>query len=124
MLGPISVPLTIPDGATGLSGVVSPNNRQLVGLVPPAAWTAATLEFQWSPDGTTFYNVSDKAGAAIALTDANVQASLGEAIMFDAVLRDIFRDIRHLKLRSGTAASPVDQNADRAFTLIFAPPDY
>ena len=47
-----------------------PNGHEVVGITMPAAWTAANLTFQASPDGSTFYNLYDDEGNEVTVTAA------------------------------------------------------
>lgn len=80
-----------------------------VGIILPAAWTAASLTFLVSVDGTTFYPLQDMSG------EVSVTVTAGQYVALDPA---IFIGIISMKLRSGTAAVPVNQGADRAFTLV------
>lgn len=106
------VPVTIANG-TALTPQVNIGPELLCGIVMPAAWTAAGLSLQASPDGgTTFYEVANAAGL-LALTVA-----AGQWLVLDPTL---YRGLFALKVRSGTAGSPVNQGADRILTLVTRP---
>lgn len=94
-----------------LSAGVNLGGRVPVGIYMPASWTAAGLTFQASYDGTNFFNVQNDS-AEIALT---VIASIYVAM--DATR---LRGITHLKVRSGTSGTPVNQAADRSLVLMLA----
>lgn len=84
---------------------------RLFGIVMPAAWTAANLTFQASLDGgTTWNNVKDATGAEVT-----VVASASDCVVW---LPAAFSALPMLKLRSGPAAAPVNQAADRTLQLI------
>ncbi len=87
--------------------------RQLVGLQMPAAWDAASLTFAVSFDGTTFvplywdgaeYTVAAAGGAA---------ASLGVSLEPSA-----FAGWPFVRVRSGVAATPVNQGAERTLKAL------
>lgn len=102
--------VTIANGAS-LSGEL-PVGRgcTVVGIVMPAAWTAANLTFQASHDGTTFNNLYDNG------TEYTITAAISRYIAVDP---NKFDSISRLKVRSGTAGAPVNQTgADRAITLV------
>jgi hypothetical protein len=104
---------TIASGQS-LSGAVQIGKKSLVGIVMPAAWTAAALSFQASPDGVTFdelYFVS--AGASTEQTITAPAAS--QFIQLDPTQ---WRGIDTLKVRSGTAGTPVAQSAAAVITLV------
>lgn len=104
-----SFPLTIPNGATGLSAAISLGNNRLARIDMPATWVAANLTFQVSADDVTYTNLYDSLG-----TEYTVIAAASRSILLN--LAD-FLGIRYLKIRSGTASVPVNQTADRALTL-------
>lgn len=109
--------LTIASGAS-LSDAINLNGRsdglaglRLFSLVLPAL-TSAAITFQSSRDGgTTWNNLYDATN-----TEITIPASTGaREIVLDPV---IFSSITHLKIRSGTAASAVNQAAARTITLV------
>ena len=95
-----------------LSGIVDLGGRKLVAIVMPGTWTAAALTFQASPDGVNFFNVYDGPTerqltvAASYYSELNISDWIG---------------IRWLKIRSGTAGTPVNQAAERTLTLVIQP---
>ena len=95
---------------TSLSAEVDLGIKVLVGIVMPAAWTAAALTFQASFDGGTTWLNMQTASAELSYT-----AAAGQYIAVDPTL---WRGANAIKVRSGTAASPVAQGADRILTLI------
>jgi len=109
--------VTIASGQS-LSGATTDNSGyRLIALQMPAAWTTAAINFQGSVDGVTYgiwytaYNsaaISVPSGGAVA--DNYVQVDWADT-----------HAPPYLKVRSGTAASPVNQAADRTLTLVFAP---
>tara|TARA_X000001382_G_scaffold97453_1_gene71815 strand:- start:99 stop:452 length:354 start_codon:yes stop_codon:yes gene_type:complete len=103
--------VTIANGAS-LSGSVDLGGRKLCAIIMPAAWTSAAITFQASMDGSTFYDVYD------AAVERNV--SVGASYYSALAIAD-YIGIRHLKLRSGTSGSAVNQSADRVITLVLQP---
>jgi len=96
-----------------LSTEVDLEGYALAGLHMPADWTAAVLTFQSAPiSGGTFYNVYDDQG-----NEVTVQAADDRAIGVD-VAAGALASWRFLKIRSGTAASAVNQAAARVITLV------
>ncbi|HEY1311910.1 MAG TPA: hypothetical protein VGF02_13260 [Pseudolabrys sp.] len=95
---------------TSLSVEVPLGEKTLVGIVMPAAWTAAGLTFQATPDDANFYELYDGAGNEVTLT-----AAAGQFLQVDPTR---WRGITGIKLRSGTAASPVNQAAAAVVTLV------
>lgn len=109
---------TIASGAS-LSGAVDLGAFRVVGVIMPAAWTAAGVTFECAAelavtggnDPTVFVPVCDSAGTQFALTAA--------ASKFIAV-PDLFQCSSTIKVRSGTTAVGVNQGADRTIVLILA----
>lgn len=95
-----------------LSGIVDLGGRKLVAIVMPDTWTAASLTFQASPDGVNFFNVYDGPTERSLTVAASYYSELNIA---DWV------GIRWLKIRSGTAGTPVNQAAERTLTLVIQP---
>ena len=107
-------PGTIANG-TALSGAIPIGVDTLVGLWMPAAWTAANITFQVSPDGgTTWLELLNDAGTAVTLTNPVG----GAFIVMTTAPKYAFRGINMMKVRSGTSGVPVNQVADRIMTLI------
>jgi hypothetical protein len=105
--------VTIGAGAS-LSGSIAMGADTLVGLVMPSAWTAAGLSFQVSADGgTTWVELCDTTGTLIALSAA--------ASHFVQVAASNWRGINMIKVRSGTAAAPVNQTLAATIVLIGRP---
>lgn len=84
--------------------------RKHVGLIMPAAWTAADITFQVSIDGVNYADLYDKAGAEVSYKAAVSRGiQLGD---FDLA------PWMYIKVRSGTAAVPVNQAAERAIQVV------
>jgi hypothetical protein len=83
---------------------------RLGGLIMPSAWTAASLSFQISADGVSFNDLRDKYDNEIVVT-----VTANNAYLFD--LAD-WITFPFLKIRSGTAAAPINQAATRSLTLL------
>lgn len=81
----------------------------LVAIKYPAAWTAAVVTFLVSFDGSTWENLLDDAGNEVTKT-----VTAGEFRELDS---SEFKTAIHIKVRSGTAATPVVQQAERAISL-------
>lgn len=109
------VNVTIPTAADGLSPAVDLGEESLAAIQMPAAWTAAALTFQVSADGVTYQSMYDSGNAEVTIASAGVVAS--RFITFVATLVDAFRAVRYLKVRSGVAATPVQQAAARTLQL-------
>lgn len=97
--------------AASLSGEIDLGGVKEFAIVMPAAWTAANLTFQSaSVSGGTLQDVYDDVG-----TEVTVTAAAGRTI---GVSKAALNGLRFLKIRSGTAAVPVAQGAERTLTII------
>lgn len=105
--------VTIASGAS-LSDAVDIEGAAIVGIQMPASWTAAALTFQGSSDDLTFGNISNDAGAEKSIT---VSASAFVSIPVSSFLGGC----SSVKVRSGTAATPVNQAGDRSIILTLFP---
>lgn len=100
---------TIANGEA-VSNALPVHMRHVVGIQMPADWTAASLTFQGSADGQTYYNLYDPFGAEVT-----VQAADDRFIMIPpAGLGGMI----YLKVRSGTSGTPVNQGAERALKVM------
>jgi hypothetical protein len=103
--------VTITNG-TSLSAAVDLGGLTLVGVLLPATWTAAGISFQaGEPTGTTFGKLVNSAGTEV--TAAGLTG--GEYVTLDP---NAMYGYRHVKVRSGTNGTPVNQGADRVVRLI------
>lgn len=101
---------TIASGAS-LSPAVNLGGLRAFGIVMPSAWTAASVSFQMScDDGASWVDVYDTTGAEVV-----IPAAASRFIALDPV---VFAAIPMIRVRSGSAASPVTQGADRAIGLV------
>jgi hypothetical protein len=80
-----------------------------VGIFLPAAWTAAVMTFQVSPDNSNWYNLYDKVG------EVSYPAAASEWLALDPAQ---FAGVRYLKCRSGTSGTPVNQLAERSLGVV------
>ncbi|MES0207922.1 hypothetical protein NKJ93_02330 [Mesorhizobium sp. M0028] len=93
-----------------LSAAVDLGGLHLVGIVMPAAWTAASMTFSVSVDGENFADLYAPDGTEYALTVVaahHVYLDMG-----------VFAGFNSIKFRSGTGGSAVNQGADRTLTVI------
>ncbi len=95
---------------TALSPEVALGEKTLVGIIIPAAWITAALTFQATPDDTNFYELYDGAGNEVTLTGA-----AGQFVQVDPTK---WKGITGIKLRSGTAGTPVNQTSTVTLTLV------
>jgi hypothetical protein len=96
-----------------LSGPVWVGNHALTALRVPAAWTAAPITFQSAIDVSAgpWFDLYDATGVEVtAAADASRHVPLAVFAL---------RGLLWLRLRSGTAAAPVNQGADRDLVLVF-----
>ena len=96
-----------------LSAAIDLGAAKLARITVPAAWTAANLTFQTSPDNVTFSDLYDKAGVEYTVT-----AAAAHAIAIPVSDNMVGR---YIKVRSGTGALPVVQAALRTLTLSLVP---
>ena len=98
--------VTIPSGASGLSAAVALSPRFPLTIDIPAGWIAASLTFQGSSDGLAYLDVYDEYGAEyVVVPVAGKRATIPPM--------DALRLGPYMKIRSGTAAAPVNQTAQR-----------
>lgn len=99
---------TIANGGN-LSGSISLGGGRLVGIITPAAWTAAVLSFNASPDaGSNYYNIYDDS-IERAIPSATMALN-GFMLSLDP---NDWRGITDIKFRSGLGAATVAQGASR-----------
>lgn len=101
---------TIASGQS-LSGIVDLGGHALVAIRMPAAWTAAVLTFQASDD-------DDDAFTDVYAADGIEVTAQAAASRWIAIAPPDFVSARYLKVRSGTAAAPVNQAAERVLRLV------
>lgn len=105
----LNLTATIANGAS-LSDSLDLNERTIVGLLMPAAWTAADITFSVSWDNTTFYDLTEADG-----TEHTFTVTVDQHIIADPVN---FAGVRYLKVRSGTSAVPAAQGAERLIGVL------
>ena len=96
--------------AAALSNAVNLRGEVLVGVRMPAAWTAAGITFQVSMDNVTYLNAYAAGGGEVALVVV--------AAHHVALDPNGYAGFRWIKVRSGTGAVPVNQLAERVFSVI------
>lgn len=84
-----------------LSTIEEPDYALPVGLFVPAGWTTAPITFRASHNGSTFFDLYDEFGAEVSIASAVA----GRYYDLPASLKGPL----FLRVRSGTAASPVNQ---------------
>lgn len=117
MLNLMTLSCTIDNGGS-LSSVAQPASAPMASLsdmavyaiLMPAAWTAANLTIQVSNDGTNYYNVYDAAGLEVVI--------IPDASRYILIPPSAFICGKFIKLRSGTAGTPVNQGAERTIQIL------
>jgi len=105
-----SATVTISANAS-FSSAINCCGLRLFSLVVPSDWTSASLTFQTSFDGgMTWVNLLDQSGNEITAA-----AAASSCIVLTPTS---FASAPYLRVRSGTAALPVLQAADRPIKLI------
>ena len=105
IIGTKEIQAVIAAGAS-LSAAVELGGHSVERIIMPAAWTAADLTFQFSDDGgTTFQNAYWDWGAEMV-----VDAAVATTIELSPFVK--LSNIDQLKVRSGTAGTPVLQVAE------------
>jgi hypothetical protein len=109
------VSATIPNGGS-LSPEVAVGGARIAGIIMPAAWTAAALNFEALTDQTgatpTFKPVVDSGGTEVTITTG------GDRYIALTDTSPLCAGLGRVKLRSGTSAAPVNQAADRLIKLV------
>ncbi|MER8602803.1 hypothetical protein NKH48_03275 [Mesorhizobium sp. M1233] len=93
-----------------LSAAIDLGGLHAVGIIMPAAWTAASLTFNVSVDGENFADLYAPDGTEYTLTVVaahHVYLDLG-----------IFAGFNSIKFRSGAGSAAVNQAADRTLTIV------
>lgn len=98
------------------STVIKKKHHTKIALFIPSGWTTAAITFLGclTEDGT--YTQVVKGSDVAELSIASVAAS--KTIGLDGALMEALAHIPYLKLRSGTATTPVDQGADKTINYI------
>ena len=88
-------------------------HKEVIALQMPSTWTTANITLLGATTVSGAYTpVYDQSGSEINLAVAN-----NRMIMVDGSSQ-IFNTIRYMKIRSGTSATPVSQDADRLLEFI------
>jgi hypothetical protein len=112
-----TVQATIAAGAA-LSAQVNLGKKTLVAIVMPAAWTAADLTFQSSPNGGASFGELYYADGVSTDAAAEMQIHAPAAGQFIVLDPTKWRGVNCLTVRSGTSAAPVNQVAQAVLTLV------
>lgn len=110
---------TILSGATGLGGQVNLTTQRITGLILPATWVAAALSFQFSVDGTNWYELQTFDGTTLtAVTVDATTAAQGTGWIFADRELQALAGIRLMRPRSGLVGAAVNQTATRTLTWL------
>lgn len=85
----------------------------LVAIIMPSSWTTASITVQASNDDVNYANVYNVDGAELT-----IDAAASRWIAIDPA---DFAGMSSIKLRSGTAGTPVNQDAYRLISLVYRP---
>lgn len=105
---PIAVEL---DNTSPVSDQVMIAGKYIVGIQMPASWTTANLTFQGSYDCSTYQNIYDEYG-----TEFNITAAASRFIKVDPA---DFAGPLCIKIRSGTAGTPVTQTVTPTLQIMY-----
>jgi len=103
--------VTIPNEAS-VSATYDLGDFCLVGFIMPSAWDTAQLNIEVSHNSVNWANTYDKDSALVgnlATPVANIPYSVDMLALLPW---------RYIRFRSGTSAAPVNQGAERTFTII------
>ena len=103
----------IASGASTSGTILVSGARSIVGIQMPAAWTAASLTFDGSHDGTTFVPIHHGAGAYTITAAQGAAASLGVSLDKEA-----FAPWPYVRIRSGVIGTYVNQAAERTLQVL------
>lgn len=110
----ISTETVVIANGQSLSGAsASLSGRQLVGVITDAEWDTNAMTYQASVDGVNYFNLFYEASE---YSQTGVTAST-----YRALNPNVFYGVRYIKVRSGTAGSPVSQSGATTITLVLRP---
>ena len=111
---PVVIQASIANGESQ-SGAIPIGGRTYVAITVSPQWTAAALTFLASnEEGGTFLPVYKEDGTELTIASANVVVSRNIGL---GALMQYLSPFKFIKLRSGTAATPVNQDAARPFLI-------
>lgn len=103
---------TIASGGN-LSTPIEIEGAQILGFIMPAEWTSANLTFKASDTfGGTYQDIYDDSGIEVSVTVAAQGTCIGISVAALALA-----GFSYIKIRSGTAAVPVNQAAARVIKV-------
>lgn len=104
------------------SGEIDCSGSDIIGIIIPTGWTAAAVTFlaavreDQAGNADTFVPIYDDAGVELAI--ASAAAAAGRYVGLRPDIAPLTRGPWRIKLRSGVAATPVNQVAARTVTVI------
>jgi hypothetical protein len=112
----LMIPVSIPAGATGLSGVIDLKGCQAFAIKMPAAWVSADITFQaCERSGGTFYDLYDDN----ATTPVEVNLKVAQQKTYSLVrVSPHLAPLQYIKIRSGVSATPVNQTGAPTLYLL------
>ena len=112
---PVVSTATIPKDAA-ITGAIPIGGRTYFGFSTPATWTAAAITFLASDEEAgTYRPVYTDGGTELTVASANV--AVDRNISMSPSNMNYLAPFKFIKLRSGVAATPVDQAAARVFII-------
>ena len=115
----LTLQLQIPSGQALSNPLEISVNLGAVRIVMPDAWTSASLSFQISGDGGVTYQDLFHAVQTAQGSWTTYEVTLSPIVPNTSLLLpSVGANVGWLKLRSGTRSQPVNQAADRTFTLV------
>lgn len=104
------------------SGEIDCSGQDILGIIVPTGWTAAAITFlaaereDEAGNAATFVPIYDDAGTEVSIPSA--AAAAGRYIALRPDVAPLTRGPWRIKLRSGVAATPVNQAAERTITVV------
>lgn len=111
-----AITVQISSGATGLSTGHDLQGYRVASIEMSTGWTAASLSFQGSPDGSTYYDLYDINGNELVGTTTG-----NRMVCVDSQFALALGSFQYVKLRSGLTAAIVAQTTTRTLYLHVTP---
>lgn len=111
----------IPAGKTMSSNADCTGCNRIVRVIAPPDWTAAPLTFRLSPDGQNFYDLYHTTPNNFDCFEVIVPDMVANSAVTLPV--ELGNAVNWVRIRSGTHATPIKQDADREFKLVLEMPD-
>jgi hypothetical protein len=103
--------------ATNLSIVIDKSHYENMLIIMPATWTAADITFVVLGTKTGTFK---KLTYAVSGNEVTVKAVAGVVIALDGIAKEAIEACPFVKIRSGTAETPVTQDSPRTFTIVLS----